>query len=278
MKTILNPIVFLLLLNTGFAQTIPTKSLYLGQTPPGSTPKIFNLSVDTGYGLTERVAISPDGKEIYYGEVLNESIRKTKYYSYSHGAWNGPFVLFNDFDAPALSARGDTMFLLHFQNHTPYSYFSVRNDTGWTAPSKFWKGINLYYLQKTNTGNYYASVENSGISKMVINNADTAFYSLEAPMNNIGGDFYISRDDSFIIFTKQTGDNYKMDLFISFRKKDATWTYPKSLGSTINNSFYNVAPYVTSDNKYLFFIGADTKGSSIYWVQIDNILDIVKDH
>ena len=278
MKTILASIVLSLLVNAGFAQTIPTKSLYLGQSPPGITPKIFNLSVDTGYGVTERVAISPDGKEIYYGEVFNESIRKTKCYTYSNGAWNGPIVLFDGFDAPALSASGDTMFLLHFQNHIPYSYFSVRNDTGWTTPSKFWKGINLYYLQKTNAGNYYASVANSGISKIVISNSDTAFNSLEAPMNNIGGDFYMSRDDSFIIFTKQTGDHYKMDLFISYRKKDATWTYPKSLGSAINISFYNVAPYVTRDNKYLFYMGADTKSSFIYWVQIDKVLDIENVH
>jgi hypothetical protein len=39
MKTIYNTFFFLLLVNVGFAQTIPNDSLYLGQIPPGNIPE-----------------------------------------------------------------------------------------------------------------------------------------------------------------------------------------------------------------------------------------------
>jgi hypothetical protein len=41
----------------------------MGQTPPGNTPKIFPLSVKPGFFAAERIAISNDGKDIYYTEI-----------------------------------------------------------------------------------------------------------------------------------------------------------------------------------------------------------------
>ncbi|RPI59182.1 MAG: hypothetical protein EHM44_12580 [Ignavibacteriales bacterium] len=73
------------------AQTIPDDSLYLGQTPPGNIRKIFNLTVDQGYFAAEKIAISPNGKEIYYEEVnSNWTSFKFKYYKYYNNKWNGP--------------------------------------------------------------------------------------------------------------------------------------------------------------------------------------------
>jgi hypothetical protein len=73
---------------SGLSQAAPAEKLYLGQTPPGNTPKIFPLSVNQGFFAAERIAISNDGRNIYYSEIkgyypnTGESIKK---YSKSNG-------------------------------------------------------------------------------------------------------------------------------------------------------------------------------------------------
>jgi hypothetical protein len=45
MQKVILSIVLSILIKAGFAQSIPTDSLYLGQTLPGSVPEVFKLSV-----------------------------------------------------------------------------------------------------------------------------------------------------------------------------------------------------------------------------------------
>lgn len=71
MKTIYITFFFLLLVNAGFAQTIPYDSLYMGQIPPADIPKIFELDVSPEHFAAERITISNDGKEIFYSEIKN---------------------------------------------------------------------------------------------------------------------------------------------------------------------------------------------------------------
>lgn len=66
-------------------------SMYLGQTPPDETRIIFNLEVSNGFMATERIAISPNGKEIFFEETIDFSSFKIKQYKYSNNTWNGPF-------------------------------------------------------------------------------------------------------------------------------------------------------------------------------------------
>ena len=109
MRIILLSIYFSFLFNTGFAQPIPADSLYLGQTPPGNIPKIFPLPVASGYFAAERIAISPDGKEIYYSETngySSTSKGRIKVLHYSGNKWNNPVILFENIGCPAFSANG----------------------------------------------------------------------------------------------------------------------------------------------------------------------------
>ena len=81
-ELLLSVVISVVFSNLLFAQGIPSDSLYLGQTPPGNIPKIFNLPVTGGLRPIERIAISSDGKEIYFG-LLNTyppSVQRTKCY------------------------------------------------------------------------------------------------------------------------------------------------------------------------------------------------------
>ena len=70
------------------------------------------------------------------------------------------------------------------------------------------------------------------------------------------------------------------DLYISYKKTDGSWTNSKSLGSVINlpSPSWEYGPFVTRDNKYLFFSRGGTfmPSYSTYWIRIDNIIDSLR--
>jgi len=279
-KSALTSVLFLLFGCVASAQPIPPDSLYLGQTPPGNIPVIFNLSVSNGSFAAERIAISNDGSEIYYSEVhsyyptVGDTIRFIKY-SGSH--WTGPFSLFQNFLAPALSPGGDTLYCQN--NSSVYeSFFSVRNGSNWSNPQRLLSSLNTaHYLQVTSNGHYYiSSISNPGIGaadwcKLMISGNDTTAISLGLPLNSIGNnlDFFVSRDETFMILAKN-------GLQISYHKPDGNWTNPKNLGAQINFGLGMWGPYVTSDDKYLFYTtGTNPNYSDTYirWVRIDGLMD-----
>ena len=103
---------------------------------------------------------------------------------------------------------------------------------------------------------------------------DSTAVSLGLPMNNTADnlDFFVARDEAFMILAKN-------GLQISYHKNNGSWTNPKSLGSTINFGLGMWGPYVSSDNKYLFYTTGTNPNYSdtrIHWVRIDGLMDSLK--
>lgn len=285
MKTFIFFILSSVFLNTCFSQPIPADSLYLAQTCPGNTPIVFQLQFSSGVRPVERISISSDGKEIYYCELndwppINSRI---KYYKYLSNKWQGPFVVFERFICPGLSMNDSTIYMQRdtalSTGTVSWSYYSTRNSTGWNTPIKLLStNMQTHYFQETQFKNYYLASTpggNSDICKLVIQNSDTTIQSLGKPINNssIENDFFIARDESYIIFFRLSSP---FDLFISYHKSNGSWTNPKSLGPNINTpGNYECCPYVTSDNKYLFFTRGNWPMTTYYtyWVKVDNIID-----
>ena len=267
-----------------YAQAIPEDSLYLGQTPPGNIRKIFNLTVDQGYFAAEKIAISPNGKEIYYEEINSSwTSFKFKYYKYYNNKWNGPFNLFNGFYCLSLSPDGSS---IYFENNNYNdSWISSEQDTLWSTPVRFLKNFNVHSLNVTSLGNYYLSSIPTGglgqrdICQLIVENSDTSLVGLGLPLNSSTneGDFFISNDESFIIvMSNRSGGFGSTDLFVSYRKSNDTWTNPKNMGASINTSGDDFGPYVTSDNKYLFYESGYSSPSSIYWINVDELIDSLR--
>jgi hypothetical protein len=285
LRSILISVVFSSLVSNVFTQSIPTESLYLGQTPPGNTPKIFPLSVNQGFFAAERIAISGDGRDIYYTEIKGyypirgENIKK---YSYSDGKWTGPFNLFEGY-APALSVTGDTMYFERkdFKNNSE-TYISVKSGSGWGNPKRILTGLDkAHYYQVTRNGNYYISSKSGGGAglndwdRVIITGADTTALSLGRPLNTGGEnlDFFVSQDESFMIVTNRPG------LGISYRNSDGSWTNPRNFGPKIDFGLGSWGPYITKDNKYLFYSTGtkpDYSDVGVFWVRIDGIIDSLK--
>ncbi|MGD1046948.1 MAG: putative Ig domain-containing protein [Bacteroidota bacterium] len=286
MKKIFYIFLSILVTTVCLGQTIPDSALYLGQTPPGTTPMIFSLPVSNGFFAAERITVSSDGKQIYYSELngyTSSSQLRIKYFSYHDNMWNGPLALFDNYMAPALSPDGGTLYFQDKCVQPMDAWYSLRNDTGWNAPSKLLNNpCSKHYLQVTESGNCYVSANPAGTiggmdwCKLIVIGMDTTFQSLGRPINSTSDDldFYISRDESYMIISN--GGNPSA-LLVSYRKPDNTWTNPKNLGPLINSGTYQWGPYITNDNRYLFFSRYPAlQNNRIYWVRIDNLIDSLK--
>jgi hypothetical protein len=285
LRSIVISSLFSFVVNSGFAQSIPRDSLFLGQIPPGNKPEKLPLSVNKGFFAAERIAISNDGRDIYYSEIKGyypirgENIKK---YSYSDGKWAGPFNLFDGY-GPALSVTGDTMYFERKDlEKNSETYISVRSGKGWGNPKRILTGLDkAHYCQVTRSGNYYISSKSGGgvglndWGRVMITGADTTALSLGRPLNTGGEnlDFFVSRDESFMIVTNRPG------LGISYRKNDGSWTNPRNFGPKIDFGLGSWGPYVTADNKYLFYSTGtkpDYSDVGVFWVRIDGIIDSMK--
>jgi hypothetical protein len=285
LKSILISVVFSLLTAASFTQSIPVESRYLGQTPPGNTPKALPLFVNEGFFAAERIAISNDGRNIYYSEIKGyypirgENIKR---YTFADGKWNGPFDLFVGF-GPALSLAGDTMYFERKDaENKSMTYISVRNESGWGNPKRILTRLDkAHYYQFTKKGNHYiSSIAGNGTGmndwcKIIITGTDSTASSLGRPLNTGGEnlDFFVSRDESYMIVTNRPA------LAISYRKNDGTWTNPRVFGKKIDFGLGSWGPWVTTDNKYLFYSTGtkpDYSDVKVYWVRIDNVIDSLK--
>ncbi|MBA4056350.1 MAG: hypothetical protein C0490_16665, partial [Marivirga sp.] len=90
--------------------------------------------------------------------------------------------------------------------------------------------------------------------------------------NGYEADVFIAPDESYMIFcADRPGGKGRGDLYISFKKKDGTWTSSKNMGDIINTSQHELCPFVSSDGKYFFY----TSNKDIYWVET-GIFDSLK--
>lgn len=263
---------------------------YIAQVPPGLTPRMFELPTHEGFFAGDRIAVSPDGKEVYYSEVtITWGDHNIRYYKYADGRWTGPLDLFSGFLGPALSVDNTTMYFEKFGD-SKTCWHSTRTGAGWSAPALCTEvpdPRDKHYLQITTSGRIYASSAGAlnGVGRMDIStymktDANGAYRSLGRPLNSPGneGDFYVARDETFIVFgSPHRGGAGGGDLFISFRQSNGSWSEPENLGAPINTPGFEFGPYVTDDKRYLFFSRSDgITRVDVYWVRFDSLLETLR--
>jgi hypothetical protein len=275
-----------------------TPDAYLGQKPPGDTPEPFGVEVLTKRDTFafDRVAFSDDGKEFYYPSNttwFDGKAAKVRYLKFENGKWNGPFILNEHYYAPTFSVDNQTLYLLGGQGDGKHSlvWQSHRTANGWSEPELYLKkDYGLYDFMPTSSGTCYVGsnvhpgkardFSDYDISELKMSATDTTIRSLGAPMNTTGfeGDFFVARDESYIILSAKETKDFECELWISFHKKDNTWTVPVSLGSKINNGIaHRWGEYVTPDGKYLIYsTGHSPKDCHLAWVRFDNLLAKLK--
>jgi hypothetical protein len=266
-----------------------SRNAYLGQALPGDTPKVFAPGLLAGKGefSANRTAISADGKEIYFctnTTWANDNDLKVKYFKYNGKKWIGPILLNKYLEAAAFSPDDKTLYFTS-DDTANVVFRSTRTKTGWGPTTRYLvRNYVMYDFMPARNGNKYVASNGTWkemrFSMMPASDADTSIKNLGPPLNAPGfnGDFFIAPDESYMIISTKETRHFECELYISFRKKDKTWTTPKSLGPLVNDgTAHRYGQYVSPDGKYLFYTrGESPKDCAIYWVRFDRLLKKLK--
>ncbi|MCU0392021.1 MAG: OmpA family protein [Thermoflexibacter sp.] len=67
-------------------------------------------------------------------------------------------------------------------------------------------------------------------------------------------EFFLANNKKSLLLAIQREDSYgERDLYVSFAKKDGSWTTPKNLGSHINTAGIELTPFLAADDRTLYF-------------------------
>jgi len=295
MKIKLLPVTVLLLTLIS-CQSKQLKIDYFGQTPPEKTPQIFASGV---ISLKERFeakgTFSPDGKSFYFTITNNDfSSHKILFCEYQNGKWTESDTasfskLYNNHE-PFFSYDGQKIYFSSDREKDTISnrrdlFVTKKKQSGWSEPEKLKEPINsdyteLVFNQSKNGTIYFTSNRPGGIGEWdiyFVNKDNENFYEIEnigIPINKqFAWDPCIAPDDSYLIFNSYREDSFgESDLYISF-KANEKWTEPKNMGNLINTEANEYGPFISPDDKYLFFIRHDGVNGDIYWVDLDIIND-----
>lgn len=250
---------------------------YLDQKPPGKKAVLFSPNFISTKVEHSAVMLTPDGTEMWIGRMYPAKIW---YLTNANGAWSeikkAPLDDKYHYLYPFLSPDGNK---LYFTSDRPTESGKARKHRGdgdlwyierdqhhWSEPIHLGDSINfgnrhsigsvgasgnIYYVVRTgqlyhyNTEIYFAEfVDGSYKTPVPISELDS-----DQPSSSP----YVSPDEQYLIFSSFRGGMGMSDLFISFKKKDGSWSSPKNLGANINSNAKDEFPYVTPDGKFLFF-------------------------
>ena len=281
----LTSIIILLLLTaiTIYAQQNDFQKLsgpYLGQTPPVNEPVLFAPGiVSTEAGNHSSVAISPDGKEIYWTMVKN--IRKIWFTKLENGRWTEPDILSfckgdsYRYDNPFITADGKKIFFTSSRSGAVSQeketiWYAERSSSGWLDPNPVSSDVNeipLHWsISVSDSGTLYfqfqdVSGESSGgigdiyYSKLV-NGVYTKPVDIGPEINSPATETCpdIAPDESYIVFTRFDQTNVKnTGIFISYRDKSGKWL-PAVLAVGGDRKSGGLSPRISPDGKYLFYV------------------------
>jgi hypothetical protein len=261
---------------------------FLGQALPDSVPELFAPGVVSTGMFTRDVAISPDGKEIYFCVAIGNYTYSSILYSREvDGRWlppeivpfsGGPGVM--DFE-PALSADGSK---LYFLSNRPDGDEEVgdqdiwvveRGSSGeWGLPENLGEPVNTdggeFFPSLTKDGSLYftRNEKGSGLNQIFRSRwVDGAFQEPELlPVQvNCGSNrfnAFVAPDESYVIVPAVgMADSYDgVDYYMVFRDQSDRWSDPINMGSHVNSdNARGWSPYVSPGGEVFFFMATRTK-------------------
>jgi hypothetical protein len=262
------------------------KGPYLGQAFPDTLPLLFAPGIVSTGMFTRDVAISPDGKEIYFCVAIGNYTYSTMVYTKEvDGRWQAPEIVpfsggpgVMDFE-PAFSTDGSKLFFLSNRpdgDEAPGDqdiWVVERGPEGWGEPSNLGAPVNTdggeFFPSLTEDGTLYFSrnAPGSGLNQIYRSRwAEGTFQEPELLPEavNCGSNrfnAFVSPDESYIIVPAVgMADAYDgVDYYIVFRNTDDRWSEPINMGAVVNqNNARGWSPYVSPGGAYFFFMATRT--------------------
>lgn len=281
--------------------SLDLKGEYFGLKKPGLMPEPFASGIiNTIHRWVRCPSFSPDGKEVYWSAGAPHGIGERIWFMrQENGSWQPPWIaLFsgkNQDANPHFFADGQKLF---FCSNRPSEKNGVltrdrdiwvveKKGSSWGEPKNLGPPVNTDkpepYVTISQNGtlyfhaNHYEDSRGEGdiYCSRFINGSYTKPENLGDSINSKYPDSCpcIAPDESYIIFQSVRPDNLSpgFNLYVSFRKKDSTWTKAENLGKKINVQEAAI-PKISPDGKYLFF----KRSGDIYWVDA-KIIDELKE-
>ena len=271
----------------GYKNSFPElKGPYVGQKPPGITPKIFAPGIISTSEYTELgCTFSPDGKEFYFTRYTPN--RNIWVCSLKDEVWQEPEPASFNTDyreiSPHITADGNMLFFGSTRPHPQRRgdpkdwslWVSLRHSNEWGEPRYIGIGI---YVTSSKTGNIYLSYFAKGDAVIgqtkFVNGGFSEIKTLAGDMNSPYHDNHpcIAPDESYIIFESNRPGSHRgestFDLYICYKKKNNTWSKAINIGKVLDTRAGSTLPYISPDGKYLFYnsISNNGKNSDIFWV------------
>ncbi|MGJ1205823.1 putative Ig domain-containing protein [Sphingobacterium lactis] len=293
-------IIFLLLMGSCSFSNNPTD--YFGESIPDSIPMIFAPGKISLEGRLEQgISFTPDNRELAFGILSKENLNGVIYYAKKiNENWTEPKVF--------EPLRGRNAYLLYFSpngnsllyaeskagldNMSTDIWMMEKLNGEWINPRKLNSPINSQSREANASMNLDGTIyfSSNRICRDLANchTADLFYSDLnnnkykevknidEFRSANDEESVFISPNDDFIIFCKYTGDQTGVDLYISYQNGKKQWIEPQLIESKVNSKYWERRPFVTIDNKFLFFTRLEIAGnriveSDIYWVNTSNL-------
>lgn len=235
-------------------------------------------TINSSYGERD-MAISPDGKEMYYTltglqNTFSAIVYRTKK---SDGSWSQPEVVsfsgkYHDLE-PAFTADGKKIF---FSSNRPTKgekskdfdiWVTELTNKGWSEPINIGSPVNTpgdeFYPSLAANGNlYFTAQRTDGIGKediFISRNVQGVYQTpvaLDTSVNSKKWEFnaFVSPDEKFILFTAygRTDDLGGGDLYVSIKGDNDQWLPAQNL-QWLNSPKLDYCPYVTADGSTLIF-------------------------
>jgi hypothetical protein len=265
-------------------------TIFLTQEIPSEIPLVFKEEFTPKDKIIHKGIFSPDLEQYYY------TISDTNYTQFDvyvvkkeQGSWSTPqkafFTSTYDDHGMSFSPNGNTLFFsstrpTHVNGvaDTWHLWKSEKNNGKWSKPSY----IDIPNLRDklvshpvvTNSGTLYFHASNLDYSEMniyfsksnngIYENAQKA--SISSNVNAGKCTPYVSPNEDYLLFAS-IGN--QLDLHISFNDGNGKWINTRKLSTIINTSGQG-NPYVTPDQKFLFYTTGshETKNWKVNWVQI----------
>ena len=281
----------------------PGSTFYFNQSDPGSDVKIFATNIISVPGrFQQSITLSEDGKEYYYGITDSknwnyETILCTRVLTNGQTVTETPsFVRKFHFKKdkvigePFLAPDGKQLFFV--ANNPPDIWVATRMENNeWSEANELPAPINsdaaewspfvsasgtLYFCSMRNRGAFngriYKCEKENGVYK------EPELLKGEINDDDVG-DPAVSSDEKFIVFASPKKGGYGgIDLYISYRQKDGTWSKGFNLGPKVNTAAEELGPRISPDGKYLFFYRRDKDNdatcSDIYWTEIKQFMSL----
>lgn len=288
---------FIFILGLISCKTETTTVDYFGQTEPKTTPEIFAEDIISIKGRFEHgISFTPNSEELAFGIFNKGDFSGTIYYSKkSDSKWTEPEIfepLKNESTfLPYFSPNGKSLLYAQSRPDTNNGFTDIwllKNINGsWEQPEKVDNPISTLTRESTacmsmNSTIYFSSNrDGNGLADLYCSTLEKGEYGNVQRLDSICSirdeeSIFIAPDESYIIFSRYATNESGPDLFISYRDFNGNWTHPTVLDSSINTADWERRPFVSIDNKFLFFTKQifDSIGyaeSDIYWVNTQKV-------